>query len=39
MWGKIKSALKVLTDVLMFGRAQGWWAKKPGPGDFRGGKR
>ena len=38
MWGKIKSVLKVLTDVLTFGRAQGWWSKKPGPGDFRGGK-
>jgi hypothetical protein len=32
MFGKIKKALGVLTDILLLGRAKGWWNVRPGPG-------
>ena len=31
MWGRIKRALSVITDVLSFGRAKGWWSRDKSP--------
>ena len=31
MWGKIRSVLTATTNVLTFGRSQGWWERKQIP--------
>mgnify|MGYP001606788217 CR=1 FL=1 len=33
MFSKLKKVLGIITDLLIMGRANKWWRKKPSPSD------